>query len=759
MPSFARAIRCASVLALSGLTATASGPFTQSQSINFYREVVPRDISGLALRSDGRLLAGPILTPLAGIPDADLWWDLERLDGDTWLIASGPAGDVFQADIDLAAGTFALSPWSNSQTNHVFVVKNLGNGVIAGGTNADAKVILWDETGAEITHVELPADSVFDLLWDAEADVLWAATGNPGALYRIDLAVFLDSAVDATLADRGITQRAEVRDRNLRRLAQTAEGHLLAGSDPSGNLYQFHTDGSAPLILMDHDSGEITDLHVSTAGDIYATLVVSSGTTSRRVMSAANVQPPNEPSSNDKPDNPEPVLSIMEAPPIDAFTGRSELILIPDGTGIPQTLSSRNKMAMYRFLKYEDQFVLGGGDDGEVLGYLPAEKRAVSFSGSDSAQINDIEAIDAEGNFLLLTNNPVGLSRLSFSDRGPRIARTSSINLQTPSQIGALRFNRIRGVEPADIAVKMRANRGRDQIEGWTPWAEAEYATGGWRAEGLIGNYVQIEVSLPDAAEPGTELDQAELFYLPQNRRPVLRSFRLISPNFALAPRTVGTSGNTLTLGQVIGSSPNPAADSDNQERQALLSSKVVPQIGAQVVTWTASDVDGDALTATFSVRPQGSTEWIDLGVNLTEDWFQFDRRGLAEGTYFTRLRVQEGAPRPPADRHEVEFATDDLVIDLTPPSITGATVTSTAAGLQLEIDAADSTSALTGVRLRFNNAYELELSYPADGILDGMIETFVTVVDPDLTTGATAVEVYVTDAADNVAIKRLELP
>lgn len=737
-----------------------SAPFSQSKTINFYREVVPRDIAGLGLRSDGRLMAGPVLRELAGIPRADLWWDLESFATDSWLVGTGPGGQVLQIEIDPNGQTYTATPWADAGSNHVLVVKKLHQNLVAGGTNPGAQVILWDATGREVARVALPADSVLDLLWEHETDTLWVATGNPGALYRMDVARVQATPGEQTLAERGVTLRAKIRDRNLRRLHAAPAGAILGGSAPGGNLYRFDADGSDPLILMDQESGEVTDLQVDEAGNIFATLVVATGNTRRRVMQAANVQAPTESEAAKESAESVPATpTIFEAPPIDAFTGRSELVKIPAGRGIPETLSSRQNVAMYRMAQYQDLMLIGGGDDGEIIGYHATDRRALSFPGSNSAQINDIEALPTPGDFLLLTNNPVGLIQLSFTQAGRRVARTGGVNLSTPSEIGSLRFNRIRDIAPDAIEVRMRANRGRDPVEGWTPWQTAAFGSDTWRVEDMVGTQVQIEVRLPEALAADAQLDQAELFYLPQNRRPVLRSFRVISPNFALSPRPVASSATgNLTLGQVIGSSPNPNDNPDEKARQALLSSSLIPQPGAQVITWSVSDADGDQLSATFSVRATENDAWIDLGVGLTEEWFQFDRRGLPEGTYFTRLSIQEEAPRAIADRHTIGFATDDLVIDLSAPKIQRVDVSSTDQTTTLAVDAEDALSRIASLRLVFNNGHTLELQSPTDGLLDARTESFVAEVENRLIGKATAVEVYVEDVVGNIAIKRIGL-
>ena len=58
------------------LIADSAVTFSKSQNLNFYREVPSRDLKGLAIRSDGRIITGPQLSALAGNPVADLWWDI-----------------------------------------------------------------------------------------------------------------------------------------------------------------------------------------------------------------------------------------------------------------------------------------------------------------------------------------------------------------------------------------------------------------------------------------------------------------------------------------------------------------------------------------------------------------------------------------------------------------------------------------------------------------------------------------------------------
>src|ERR1051325_4498356 len=133
--------------------------------------------------------------------------------------------------------------------------------------------------------------------------------------------------------------------------------------------------------------------------------------------------------------------------------------------------------------------MIASGDTGDLLGYDTQAKLSLSFPGSVSAQLNAVVPLDANaGKFLVVRNNAPGLALLDFGLAGPREAETRRIDLGSPAELGAIRFNRIRNTEPAAVVVEARVNNGADEIEGWSPWTKLTLdADGGWRAAGLRG--------------------------------------------------------------------------------------------------------------------------------------------------------------------------------------------------------------------------------------------------------------------------------
>lgn len=778
LPRFAAVIAGALALVSPG----SAEPLSKDYGINFFRDVPSRNLTGLATRSDGRLVVGPFTRSLAGEVGPDLLWDLATRNDGGWLVGTGPDGVILAIDLDAAAGTFTATEWSRVDSGQVFTLGMLPDGRVLAGTSPNGKLFLLGPDGATLATAALPADSIFDVLVLDDGTAL-AATGNPGRIYRIDLAAWLDATnspaepsaegapdavapantVGAGNLPTGITEFGRVRDRNVRRLARLPDGRLIAGSAPDGILYAFPATGGAPQVLFEDNRAEITDITVTANGDVFAA-VVSSGTagTSRIIRSASINPEPDEDSGNE----PEPAPMIINPTPPSAFSGRSSVLYLPGGDGLPETVVSRGSLAIYRVLQRADgQLLIAGGENGDLVGYDPRNRRSLTYAGTESAQITDLAALP-DGSTLALLNNPAGLALIDFTGTGPRSARTRRLDLRDLGRIGAVRFNRQRDLTENDVHLSLRANRGNDEREGWTPWVDAVPEMGSWTAPGLLGRYAELRVEWDAGVPAAAELDNARIFHLPQNQRPVLQAFRVISPDFSLIERPAPNPSTTTTLGQIIGI-PSPtttttgntnAADAQ-RPANALLGSQVVPDPGMQIVTWTINDPDGDELAATFSLRRDDATDWIDIAVDTRASWVQFDRSTLPDGIYFSRLVVRELAPRPAAERFTVEFQADDLMVDRTPPRITRAEAIAGPEFITVTIAGVDELSVLAGADFVFNNGYTISLEQPADGIRDSQVETFtVEAARADLGR-ATSVEVQLHDTTGNRAARRLALP
>lgn len=747
------------VLALATSVACAT-PLSKRQPVDFFADVPSRNLQGLAARSDGRLVPGPAVGATKARFGAELLWSVVPA-GNELLIGTGPDGHILQVNPNVR-GEFTPTVLTDLPETHVFALARLANGDLIAGTSPQGTLVLL-RGGKVMARVALPVDSIFDLSVvrdDQGGTVALAATGNPGRIYRVDLKAFVVGgdvpekieSVEA-LGARGITLFGEIRDRNIRRLLPLADGRVIAGSAPRGNVYEFSAAGGAPRMLSENRNAEVTDLLIWDGG-FFAALTFAAQPAETRVVRPQRPTRPEDGSG--QPGEAEPPPPAPPPPPVDPirterFTGRSQLLWFQDG-GFPEVAAARNGVAFYRLQRHQNLLLIAGGEQGELLGYHPTTQRSLTFAGATPAQLNGIvPAAAIPGAYYAIGNNPTGLSLINFPGVSMRSAESRRIDLGVPAAVGALRFGSGNRIDAERLSVELRTSFGSDESEGWTDWQRAVATDEGWRVPDLRGRYVQARLR---AETFDFEIDRAELHYLPQNRRPSLQEFRVLAPNYALIPSPESPPSLSTTLGQLM----QPPRE-DERRRTPAPSSQVVPQTGTQVVLWTVTDAEGDNLLSSFSIRPVGALAWTDLIVKTRNSFHQFDVSHLAEGVYQTRLVVTETEPRPVADRLSAIISTDDLLIDRTPPEMLEAGVTSDASNLVVTVRARDAFSLLAGVEFALNNGHKGTVEHPLDGILDGREETFLIEISAAQAAGATTIELVVYDALGNSTARRLKVP
>jgi hypothetical protein len=736
------------LLALSILAAGAlsADPLTKTQDIDFGRDVASRNLKGLATRSDGRVLPGPVFTDLAGPKIGEILWTLKPAGPNKFVVGTGPDGKVQEVTFNPKDNTYTVKELADIAETQAIALQPLADGSLLIGTSPTAALYLWRD-GKIVARVPLPADSVFDFLLLPDGGVL-AATGNPGKIYRLDLAKLAKAGViegkiesDALLADRGIILFGEIRDRNVRKLARLGDGRVIAGSSPKGNVYSFAATGGAPLFLQENRDAEVVDLLPMEDGSFYAGIVFNGGDTQRLAKPEA------------KDDN----IRDRDAPK-PAFSGRSTVVRFP-ADGFPESLVGKSGISLYRIARHGDSLLLTAGEQGDAFGYDPAARRSLTYAGSTSAQLNDLAPLGND-RFLLLRNNAPGLAVLSFEPAATRELETKRLDLGQSSELGALRFPRLRGLDPAALQVQASTNYGGDELEGWSPWTDLKRHDDAFQGSGLRGRYVRYKLRVAGTAAD-FQIDKAEQYLLPQNRRPTLTDFRIFPPNQGMIPMGDQPMNVVTTLGQLL--YPNQRDreskdDSTDRRKGSFLNSQVLPQPGTQIIYWSVNDPDGDALAYTFSIRSDNSDTWTDMAVRTTDTYVQFETGGLPEGLYLTRLVVAEQAPRPEGQRLTYTFETDNLLVDHTPPVIVSTDVKRRNGSLFVTVAGKDALSLLEGVEFVLNNGTRDVVLHPVDGVLDGREESFVVEFPEAKASGASSIEVILYDQAGNASSKRLPL-
>src|SRR5882757_5609517 len=210
-------------------------PLTKQLEVDFGRDVASRNLKGLATRSDGRILPGPVFTDLDGPRLGDILWVMKPVAANKFLVGTGPDGKVQEVTFNPKDSSYAVREVADVVETNALALLPRPDGSLLIGTSPTAALYLFKD-GKAVARVPLPADSVFDFLPLADGTVL-AATGNPGKIYRLDLAKLSKAGItegkvteDKVLVDKGVALFGEIRDRNVRKLARLTDGRIVAGS-------------------------------------------------------------------------------------------------------------------------------------------------------------------------------------------------------------------------------------------------------------------------------------------------------------------------------------------------------------------------------------------------------------------------------------------------------------------------------------------------------------------------------------------------
>lgn len=758
-------------IALSACSAFAD-PLSRKTDVDFFRDVSSRDLKGLAARSDGRLVLGPVVTDLKGPPPAPILWCLTEGPSGTWIAGAGPKGRILEIRADTSGGAVSSKELINLGDVQVYAVASLAGGSVLAGTSPTGGLCLVKD-GKVTARTGLPVESIYDLSVSEDGKTALVATGNPGRIFSVDLEAFAKAGVSAektseakALDARGITLFGEVSERNLRRIIRLPDGRVVAGSAPKGNLYVFEKAGQPAYLLQENHDAEVTDLLADGKGGFFASIVYSGGdihpsiqnilvsTNPDGTVSVLGTGPSPAPGAGAGAARPQPMPAELAnaASPAEKFSGRSSLLRF-SAEGFAETLASRAGVAFYRMARMGDVILIAAGEQGEILGYDIENRLSLTYPASASSQVNMVLAVAGQpGKFLALRNNAPGLALLDFGASSARTAQTKRVDLGATARLGAFRIDRLRDIDASKVSVFVRTTNGANDTDGWSPWTLMKGGDG-WRANVPAGRYAQLRVEVPADSAPTLQIDRGSLYYLGQNHRPTLIDFRMLSPNYAIVVAPENPPSVTTTVGQLI-----QASEHEEHRKSGFLGSQVVASPGTRAVFWTVNDSDGDNLLYTFSIRREGDPKWTDISVKSRDAFAQFDTAHLQEGTWYTRLVAEETSPRPESERLAVTFETDDMVIDHTPPVIDKAEAKRVDGKVLVSVRGHDALSLIDSAEFTFNNGVHETVEQPVDGILDGHEEAFVLEIASDRAAGATSVEVTLYDAAGNSSTTRLSL-
>ncbi len=668
MSAFFRSIRhfrsACTLIALAALLTAAALPllgqythlWTQSR-LGEFEEGTPQ---GVAIGSDGFLRAGPGLTHLLTTPSTFVWSVAVDKNGVAYL-GTGSPGTVLR----LAPGA-GSKPFTLFKTKDVSVqaVRVGPDGWIYAATLPSGRVYRL-KADAAATQDDSSATVVFDAATAAEANAgaanaepaktgstphyIWAltfdtsgrlyiATGNPGAIYRVNPA--------QPGAKPELFFKSD--DAHIRSLAWDAKGNLIAGSDGTGLVYRIDPQGKG-YVLFEAPRREITSLAVGKDGTIYAACV---GEKNRNPLPPLPVQGVGT-----------VTVTIVQPESVQAVNASSS---VPEGSEIyalaagqaPRKLWSDAHAIVYALASRPDGLLAVSGNQGRI--FLIRQDGGYADIGHLDAQQGLSMAAEpgSESGILIGAGNTGKLFRLGATKKheyGSDVLDTGVMS----------QFGRVE-VEPGSSGYEILTRTGNVEqpVRGWTDWQPLK--------DGVVasapGRFLQWKAVL----ETGGVVGSVGVNYLPVSSPPVVDNL-VVVPGARLTPQSVPSPSQTVNISFGSASDSSSGSSDDSSSSTPLQAAK---DPAAITVRWAAHDPDGGNLIYSLYLRGDGETVWQLIKDRITATAYSFDAAKIPDGGYRIKVVASNSPSEPAGGALTGDKISDRFVVDTTPPALSGLKAT-----------------------------------------------------------------------------------
>ena len=718
------------VVAAGLLPGIASAQGTKLWTVERYDEMEKGTTEGVAIRSDGRLEAGPARSLVYATGKSYVW-----------SLASDAAGDGYVGLGGSASGSaVVMKVLPDGKASQIFAGKELAvqalqvaaDGSVLAATSPDGKVYRIPQGGGAAAVVFDPAttEEKPKYLWDlavGKAGEVYVAAGAPAVVYRVP-------------AGGG---KAEVlfktADEHIRCLLLAADGTLWAGSDGSGVIYRFATEkaGAKPFAVYAAARREITALAMDAAGNVYAAGVGTKGHTTL---------PPFPVTGN-------VAVTITFSQP-GSSTSATANTLLPDGSEIYR-IAADGSPAKLLTLKDDVVYALTVRN-GSLLAATGNRGRVYRVDTDGSGRFTDVAHLEAsqgmafapvKDGLLVATSNSGKMFRLE--DAGATAATYTSdvFDAQSFSQWGRAE---VRTGATAGFDLFVRSGNVESPLMGWSEWAPVA-------ADGRLtvpaGRFVQWKAVL----RQGGSVDSVALNYLQKNLAPVVDEI-VVQPGARVMPTPVAANAATVQVAFPAAASAASVVISMPDANAAPLTAQ--KDKTAVTVRWLAHDDNGDDLVFAVWYRGVGEANWRLLKDKISERAYSFDSALLPDGSYELKVVASDAPAHTDAEALTGERVSEVFVIDTTPPVpgvLTAQLVPGTPLKIHATLEARDATSPIAHAEYSVD-AGPWQYLEPVGKVSDSLMERYdFTAVVPVATTPVAdakehvlAVRVY--DRYENVA-------
>jgi hypothetical protein len=686
-------------------------------------ELLKGDARGVSISDTGVLMLAPRVSEIFNTEQAFIWSSAVDGQGNVYL-GTGHDGKVFRVSSE---GRGAL--FYDAAELDVTALAIGRDGAVYAGTSPDGKVYRIAADGRAEVFFD-PADKYIWSLALLGDGSLAVATGDNGKLYRVRT---MGAKPEASLL-------VATNQTHVISLAVTAQGDLIAGTDPGGLVLRISPEGKA-FALFDAQLREIHALAPAADGSIYALALSDAASTSRPAPAAAQ--------------------------PTDGTGGASTSVTITaiDESGVPiqqttqparsRTDISNARSAVFRILPDGGADVVWSSPSITAFAIAPALQPGSVLIGT--ADKGRIYSVTNDGRDTLLLQSSEGQVS-SFLSRGNQVYAASSNqgklfrfgqeliaegSYESPVRDAKLTaaWGRIWWRGSGNVELQTRTGNGERPDATWSEWSSSYRNPDGSAITSPRARFVQWRATLRSGgANSQTWMEDASLAYLPRN----------------VAPEVLSISSLPIGVGlqQTAQLQIDPNVESSGLDPSLFGAVAQVPprrifQRGARSFQWQAEDRNGDTLEYTIYYRPLNETTFRLLKDKLRDNFYTIDGATLADGRYVVKIVASDAPDNPAGQALSGERLGEPVDIDNTPPALRATPVALNAGSTRVVFEVDDVTGKIKKGDFSVDGSPWTPL-FPEDGIADSGHERY-SVNLPSLAAGEHTVSLRAFDGSGNV--------
>lgn len=431
------------------------------------------DLEGVAVDSAGGVRAGLSLSATP-VPQANtIWAVLPQRDG-SLVVGTGNEGKLVRVQggtTTVLAETKALAVTS--------IVEAWGGSLVL-GTLPEGKLMRFDKGKLSDMPVLKGAEHVWQVAYDAKAQVAYAATGPEGKLFRIsqngEAQVYFDAE-----------------EQQLMSVAVGPDGAVYAGSSDKAKLYKIQGPGRA-TVVFDFGRTEVRAIAVAPAGDVYAI--------------ANEIKPVSQlPQRQAKSADSQPAAPITTSTPV---KGKGTLYHFSADGKPDQLLDDSEEHFTSLTIGEDGRPYVGTGVEGRVYS-VDKNHNSVLVADVDERQVT---ALVLSGATRLVAGSDPAVLHTVTGIGGPDAVWTSKV---LDAGIRA-RFGRMEWEATGTLSFSTRSGNTKEPDDTWSPWS-AELVKAG-KVESPSARYLQIRARF--GKDPRAVLTDLNVSFITDNLRAVV---------------------------------------------------------------------------------------------------------------------------------------------------------------------------------------------------------------------------------------------